>query len=232
MITKEEILQAYKSGKITDEKTLATFVMTRELEKKIDEEIPHIKNIISRVKGDKGDKGEDGYTPKKGKDYFDGKDGRDGKDGKDGKSIKGDKGDPGKDGKSPDPSQIVTKATESAISAVKPLIPNITDIENNLPMLGERIRDGLETLRDDQRLDASAIRNLPDNISKEVIRIGGGSAGINVYAHGVKCGSARTIDFENASFSKVNGRETLTFVTFSDTAPSDPFVGQLWCDIS
>lgn len=43
-------------------------------------------------------------------------------------------------------------------------IPKIEDIENNLPKLGEKIRDGLELLQDENRLDKSAIKGLDEEL--------------------------------------------------------------------
>jgi len=61
-----------------------------------------------------------------------------------------------------DTQEIVTKATERAVLATKKLIPDIKDIEQNLPQLGEEIRDGLELLEKNERLDISAIKGLDD----------------------------------------------------------------------
>lgn len=67
-------------------------------------------------------------------------------------------GAPGRDGKDAD----VTEVVEAAVSAVKPLIPKVEDIENNLPKLGKPIRDSLELLQGDERLDKSAVKGLED----------------------------------------------------------------------
>lgn len=108
--------------------------------------------------GKNGIDGKDGYTPIKNKDYFDGKDGADGKDGytpvknkdyfdgkngRDGKDgINGRDGKDGKDGK-------VSKAS------------SLTPIQ---------IRNKLEELEDDSRLDASAIKNIGKYASTTVYR--------------------------------------------------------------
>lgn len=41
-------------------------------------------------------------------------------------------------------------------------IPTIEELRNDLPKLSSQIRDALELLQDEERLDASAIRNLPE----------------------------------------------------------------------
>lgn len=73
---------------------------------------------------------------------------------------------PGKDATSPDMSLIVSEASQKAIEAIKPLIPTIESIETDLPKLGEQIRDSLELLEGDNRLDASAIKGLKEQFDK------------------------------------------------------------------
>lgn len=101
--------------------------------------------LIKGEKGDKGDTGPEGYTPVKGVDYFDGVDGKDGRDGVDGYSPvkgldyfdgeKGDKGEPGAPG-----------------------APG----KDGSPDTPKEIRDKLESLKKDDRLDKSAIKGLDD----------------------------------------------------------------------
>lgn len=85
---------------------------------------------------------------------------RDGLPGQDG--APGPQGEPGPAGKDAD----ITEAVDAAVSAVTPLIPKIEDIEKNLPKLGEPIRDALELLQGDERLDKSAIKGLDEEIKK------------------------------------------------------------------
>lgn len=70
------------------------------------------------------------------------------------------------------------------VKQVSALIPKIEDIENDLPKLGARIRDALELLQGEERLDASAIKNLKElfdewssslNLSGKTVYVGGGS---------------------------------------------------------
>lgn len=74
------------------------------------------------------------------------------KDGRDG--AKGEKGDPGRDA---DESKIIAEASKMAQESVKPLIPTIEQIEQDLPKLGLPIRDALELLQGEERLTAKAI---------------------------------------------------------------------------
>lgn len=87
-----------------------------------------------------GAQGEQGNAGKDGKDGKNGKDGRDGRDGRDGTD--------GVDGKDADETLIIDK------------------IELDLPKLGTSVRDGLELLRGDERLDSSAIKGLGQRFKK------------------------------------------------------------------
>lgn len=58
--------------------------------------------------------------------------------------------------------EIAHKASKLAQEELKPLIPTIEQIEADLPKLGEPIRDSLELLKDENRLDISAIKGLDD----------------------------------------------------------------------
>jgi len=88
---------------------------------------------------------------KEGTDGKDGKDGRDGKDGKDGKSIQGPKGDRGERGPQGIPGFAVFGAKGK-------------DGKDGSPDTPEQVRDKLETLQADERLDKSAIKGLEDEI--------------------------------------------------------------------
>lgn len=60
--------------------------------------------------------------------------------------------------------------------------------------------------------------------TEEIVKrvpITSGYGGLNVYANGVKKGSMRTIDFVGATYSKVNGRDTLT----TDLSGYVPYTG-------
>lgn len=100
---------------------------------------------IQGEKGERGDKGENGRDGKDGLDGKNGKDGRDGRDGRDG--LDGVDGNDGKDGKDGD---------------IKELSP-------------QEIRDSLELLSGDERLDAKYIKNLPKSEQRTIIGGGGSS---------------------------------------------------------
>lgn len=96
-------------------------------------------------KGDKGDRGERGETGRAGKD---GRNGRNGKDGKDGISIRGEAGADGKDGKD----GVDGKDGK--------------DGKDGSPDMAEDIRNKLELLEGDERLEIKAIKDLRDELDK------------------------------------------------------------------
>lgn len=147
-----------------------------------------LKNIYSKISGIEKrvsiiekHKPKDGYTPIKGKDYIDGKDGytpikgKDYRDGKDGYTpVKGKDyfdGINGKDGKTP--IKGVDYWTDGDIQTIKKSVTPLKgrDYTDGSPDTGEDIRTKLEALEGDKRLDAKAIKNLPQG---GVQRIGSG----------------------------------------------------------
>jgi hypothetical protein len=185
MTKREKIIQAIKDGKIIDRKSLEFFLLFDEinqvklgndLEKKIDK----LLGQIQLIRGEDGNPGKDGYTPTD-KDLL--------------KLIK-----PlipyvkdGKDGKTPTNDELlslirpliasirVPTAQEVANLIPVPEAPQIEEIIPQLPKLGEEIRDSLELLTGEERLDKSAIRGLDELIDKKVKFIGGGSTARNFY---------------------------------------------------
>lgn len=96
---------------------------------------------IDYFDGKNGVDGKDGYSPIKNKDYFDGKNGKDGLNGKNG--VNGKDGKNGLDG-------LNGKSTTVSITP-------------------RQIRDKLEGLEGDSRLDASAIKNIERYASSKVV---------------------------------------------------------------
>lgn len=108
------------------------------------EAISNFKNVemvkVKGNKGDKGDKGEVGKTGKEGKQGTQGKEGKKGKDGSNGSNgIDGEQGEQGEKGDKGD---------------IKDLAP-------------DEIRNALEILQEDERLDQSSIKGL-DELKKEL----------------------------------------------------------------
>jgi len=89
----------------------------------------------------------------------------------------------------PNSSVIALEASKMALDEVLPLIPPKIDLGTELPKLGEPIRDALELLQGDERLDKSAIKGLQEELdrilkiaeSKTQIIGGGGVGKQNVY---------------------------------------------------
>lgn len=76
-----------------------------------------------------------------------------------------------KDGKDPSDkhlSTLIEKLIPPPVLLDEVAITNTIEknIENNIPKLGERIRDALELLTEDSRLDATAIKNLPEVVKQ------------------------------------------------------------------
>jgi hypothetical protein len=83
------------------------------------------------------------------------------------------------------------------------------------PDAPEQVRDKLETLRDDARLDASAIKNLPEVIKQSTPASSGISRGIQLYVGGRKKGLAQYINLIAGSgitltYANANGRNDIT----------------------
>jgi len=162
---------------------------------------------IVTIKGQKGDTGAKGEKGEKG---VQGKQGIQGV-----KGETGEKGDKGDDGITPDTDKIASEASNQAYNRLLPTIPTIDQIVEKLPEQGEAVRDSLEMLTGEDRLDASAIQGLPE--LKNEVKLGG-YGGLNLYVNNAKKGATKTINFvgTDVSFSKVNGRETLTFTSDSE----------------
>ena len=77
-------------------------------------------------------------------------------------------------GKDADENKII----QSVLSQIQ--IPKIEEIEANLPKLGAEVRDGLELLKEDDRLDISAIKGIDElktelkESGRTIVRGGGG----------------------------------------------------------
>jgi len=145
-------IQDYFDTEMTEFKDFANNLEKLIVENKIDYGLvgKEIRKMISSMKDEfKGDEGKIGLKGKDGKDGKSGKDGRDGKDGKNGKDgVDGKNGVNGTNGK---------------------------DGKDGSPDMAEDIRNKLELLEGDDRLDKSAIKGLEELTSK-VVFAGGGSS--------------------------------------------------------
>jgi gas vesicle protein len=66
------------------------------------------------------------------------------------------------------------------------IIPTIDDLKNDVPMLAENIRDALELLQEEERLDASAIKGLKDYIKEHAPKGGGMMGGLRPANTGIE----------------------------------------------
>ena len=85
----------------------------------------------------------------------------------------------GIDGKDADEAQIVA----AVLNAIK--IPTMEDIRKELPTLGEGIRDSLELLSGEERLDIKYLKGLEDlekRLGARITAIGGGTSRIGIQA--------------------------------------------------
>lgn len=85
----------------------------------------------------------------------------------------------GEDGKDADEDAILERLIES----IK--IPTVEELKDDLPKMGTQVRDSLELLQGEDRLDASAIKGLEDLISKykTEVKVGGGFNSVAMNFH-------------------------------------------------
>ncbi len=90
----------------------------------------------------------------------------------------------GENGKDADEERIIKEVFANIKKDIK--IPKIEEIENNLPKLGERIRDSLELLKGKERLNVSAIDGLEELLKGLDKRKGGMMGGLRPSPTGVE----------------------------------------------
>lgn len=168
------------------------------------------KNILNDIKGEKGDVGEKGDKGDKGDNGRDGVDGKDGRDGRDGRD--------GLDGKDADVD--IEEISTMVLADVMSQLPEATEITP------EETRDKLELLKDDERLDAKAIKNIKNyddeiatlqNRTQLLVQLTSGSS-----SGGSGTGGGHVIQDEGSSLTQ---RTKLNFVgagvTVTDDAGND-----------
>lgn len=189
---KKEVVDLAMAGGTAKE--LVILKAVHELEDKFDTvvtevkgEIPSINDLVGAVKGIQGDQGPKGDAGNQGERGLTGPQGiRGSKGDTGGKGDRGIQGEPGLPGTSGLDAPAVD---EEAI---------LSRIELLLPELGARIRDGLELLMGEERLDISAIKGLPelqDTVNRGA-KTGWGAHPLMIQGSGViKDKVARTINF-------------------------------------
>lgn len=149
------------------------------------------------------------------------------------------RGKPGAPGKN----YVLTEADKQEIaSKIKPVekvierttvrteVPIVTRVIEEVAMhqTPEEVRDGLESLDGDERLDYTAIKGLEDLLKKsgaKGVKLYGGTNGIFLYVDGVKKGIVKTLDFVGATYSLVNGRPTITMAGGGANIKSEKITG-------
>lgn len=167
---------------------------------------------IVTIKGQKGDKGEKGEKGDKGERGEKGDKGDTGEQGPQG--IQGEQGEPGA------PGWPGLDGDDGKDGEPGPQGPPGVDGSPDTP---EDIRRKLEILKGDNRLDASAVKN----IDRVVTSAGGGGGGV---IKEISAGNDNIV-IDNTNF----GYPTISLspkITVSATEPSDPTENDLWVDIS
>ena len=124
------------------------------------------------------------------------------------------------------PKRVDLTDIRNEIQALKDSLPNFATL---ITMEPEAIRDALELLQDEERLDASAIKNLDQYATKQVT---GGGWGVvrrlsnldDVNVQTTRPNENATIQYQTASGKWFTG----VSITVSQTAPTDPKTGDLW----
>lgn len=91
-----------------------------------------------------------------------------------------------KNGEDADEERVISSVLERLPELLT--IPKIDDLKNDIPVLAEKIRDGLELLQGDDRLALEAIRDLPERLKeleekidkKKMLGGGGGTSDIGI----------------------------------------------------
>lgn len=115
-----------------------------------------------------------------------------------------------KDGEDADPEMIIERL-KSEMN-----IPSIDDLKNELPVAGEQIRNALELLQGEERLDSSAIKGLDKLITPGgEVRMIGGARGIQLQIGGVKQGLVNSLNLVagagvSFNYNRSGGRNDLT----------------------
>lgn len=109
-------------------------------------------------------------------------------------------------GQDADEEKIIKRVT----SEIESKIPTVEDVTNNLPILGEKVRDSLEVLTDDERLDHTAIKGLEEQIKEleeKISKIPKGRTG----------GARKTTYIKRENLSSQCNGATKTFTLPADT---------------
>lgn len=181
--------------------------------KQMKADAPDLNKVLDSIKGKDGEQGIQGEKPTDEElialieplipEPIPGKDGKEGADGLDGENGKD-----GLDGKDPDENVILDR------------------IEKDLPKLGNAIRDSLELLQDEERLDSSAIKGLEKILSTDgkPTQMFGGGRPLVIQGLGVVVDkNTRVINFKGTALTAVTRTKNgIVNVTFDTAAVGTP----------
>lgn len=113
-----------------------------------------------------------------------------------------------------------------------PGIPGL-DGKDGSPDTPEQVRDKLETLKDEDRLDASAIKNLPQFIKEKTKQLAVGGIRFLENLADVSVPIAKKREDLLIQYDTTNKRwQDGVALTVSTTAPTSPEVNDVWIDIN
>ena len=111
------------------------------------------------------------------------------------------------------------------VPSLKPLEDKLAQLEASIPAIPEpltaqEVRDRLETLEGEERLDASAIKNLPEMVKTQAKAFGVGPVGVK---------GITSVNFQIADDTTYAGYKSIS-IPIQPTAPENPVEGMLWID--
>jgi hypothetical protein len=180
----------------------------------IKQEIPDLDDVLASVRGKDGEDGQEGVEGPKGEKGEKGDRGERGPEGK-----QGPKGDSGKSPSRGELKAIIEPLIPESIAIDEIALANSiqADIEKKLPALGNAIRDALELLSGDDRLDITALRGIEElkdlidgAVQKAGVKSGWGAHPLTIQQSGTtKAKVARVINFTGATVS-INASGVIT----------------------
>ncbi len=216
------------------DKDLVILDRIHELEDKVEEalsDLPDLDKVLGSVRGKEGEQGEKGEKGDKGDR---------GERGPQGISIEGPQGPRGNTGPQGERGEQGKPGENGTDAPVVDEEALLLKIENDLPKLGQKTRDGLELLQGEERLDISAIRGVEDLQerlatveAKPESKSGWGAHPVAVQNAGVtKDKVTRNINFEQLTVTRDASGVLTVEIPIQPTEPTSPFEGQLWIDTS
>lgn len=125
----------------------------------------------------------------------------------------------GENGISPDLNLLAIEAADQAVERLKPFIPTTDELKKEI--LGAPVRDSLEALEGEDRLDIKAVKGLEKyeerihSLEIRPIGKGGGARGLMLYTNGTKRGMIQSLNLipgtnVTLTYSYAFGRQDVT----------------------